>query len=72
VTRKEANMEIIRLLVIQINQQRDVRFGQLLRNAGVIVDISNDEGPPRWSNHFYEESDKMLERMVKNLKGEET
>lgn len=70
-TRKEANEEIIKLLAEQMNLHPDTRFGQLLRNSGIIVDFQSKEFEgTQWSNHFYEESKQMLERVQKTLKGE--
>jgi hypothetical protein len=67
-TRKEANMEIIRLLVNCINMAPDQRFGQLLRNTGVIIDrMESGDNSPKWMNHFNEEPQAMLERMKKEI-----
>lgn len=65
-TRKQANMEIIRHLKHHLTMYPDIRLGQALRNIGIVVDfIVEGENTPRWSNHFNEEPDKMLERMKK-------
>lgn len=68
--RKEANMEIIRLLVNYINMCPDQRFGQVLRNAGVIIDWRDEElHIIKWNNHFFEEPREMLTRVQKTLEG---
>lgn len=68
-TRKEANMAILKQLKHYLTMNPDQRFGQALRNTGVIVDFMVDgEYTPRWSNHFNEESDSTLERVIKTKK----
>ena len=69
-TRKEANMEIVRLLVNYINDNPDQRFGQILRNVGVVVDYWNEQEMKKdWMNHFNEEPQAMLDRMLEQMKG---
>lgn len=67
-TRKVANLEIMNELSEYLAQNPTMRFGQALRNIGIIVDVSNPEGAPKWTNHFYEESDDMLKRVLKEKK----
>lgn len=65
-TRKEANLEILRRIKHYITMYPDIRFGQALRNLGVIVDFLDDTNDiVQWANHFYEEPTNMLERMKK-------
>lgn len=63
-TRKEANLQILARITKYINQYPDMRFGQALRNLGVIVDVSDPiGGEPKWMNHFMEEPTSMIKRM---------
>lgn len=57
-TRKEANMEIIRLLVNIINMYPDQRFGQLLVNYKVIEDDGDT---------FFKESEESLRNLKESL-----
>jgi hypothetical protein len=64
--RKVANLEIMNRLSEYLTKNPDQRFGQALRNLGVVVDYLVDEPPlweVRWMNHFNEEPEKTLERM---------
>ena len=71
VTRQTANRAIILKIARYIEENPDQRFGQILRNIGVIIDFQRPPRTPEgwneveWMNHFNEESDKMLERMNK-------
>ena len=69
-TRKEANLELIRQLKHYVTMNPDMRLGQALRNIGIIVDFQDPpgEGEPKWANHFNEEPQKMLERVIKTKK----
>ena len=64
-TRKEANIQILAKITEYVTLYPDTRFGQALRNLGVIVDFQDPpgHGEPKWSNHFNEESDSILKRM---------
>ena len=67
-TRKEANMEIIRLLVNYINMAPHQRLGQVLRNTGVVRDYWDEkEQCMKWANHFNEEPWDMIERIKETL-----
>lgn len=72
-TRKEANMEIIRLLVNYINQHPDQRWGQVLRNTGCVQDFTMLPYKPTemplmfWKREMMEEPIQILERMKKEL-----
>ena len=63
--RKEANMEIVRLLVNLINMHPDMRFGQLLQMAGIVL---YDEERKVLLDNFYEESTHTLDK-VKAIMG---
>jgi hypothetical protein len=65
-TRKEANMEIVRLLLNFINMNPEQRFGQILMNLN-IVQRDNESG--KLVNNFYEEPEKTLERVKETLRG---
>lgn len=67
-TRKEANMEIVRLIVNYINMYPDQRFGQILMN----LDIIKNQGPYETmesAKKFYEEPTDTLERVKNTLRG---
>lgn len=64
-TRQEANKEILKLLSKAVEEQSDVRFGQLLRNMEVIREIRIDGVPEYWANEFYAEPQYILKRMTK-------
>jgi hypothetical protein len=70
-TRKEANLQILAKLTQYAMLNDDQRFGQILRNVGVIIDFQepgSNDFTPRWTNHFNEESTQMLNRVEKTLK----
>ena len=64
-TRKEANLQILAEIVNYAMINPDQRFGQILRNIGVIIDFQDPpgQGEPKWSNHFNEESASILNRL---------
>lgn len=63
-TRKEANLQILAKLTQYVMINDDQRFGQILRNSGVIIDfVGGDYTAPQWMNHFNEEPISMLKRM---------
>ncbi len=67
--RQEANRKLIEILKAEVESQPTIRFGQLLRNIGVIIDtIPEGYNTPIWQNHFYEEPDDMLARVKNTLK----
>lgn len=66
-TRKNANMEILRLIAMEVNQHPDLRFGQILRNMDVIIE-AREAHSGFWENTFYEEPHITLERMIDQLK----
>lgn len=64
------NLTILKRLKTYVQRNPDQRFGQILRNIGIIVDyIPEGEHAPHWSNHFNEEPSTMLERMKQTKKG---
>ena len=68
--RRNANAEILGMLADYITENPDQRFGQILRNTGVVVDYQEvdvaDNGTTltKWTNHFNEEPDVTLKRMI--------
>lgn len=68
-SRKEANMEIIRLLVNYINENPDQRFSQVLLNLGAVTYDMTLPGASVWLNEFYKEPLAVLERMKKMVNG---
>jgi hypothetical protein len=65
-TRQEANREILKQLSKAVKANTDQRFGQLLRNLGLVTEVRNGEGTPtHWINEFNTESVAILERMTK-------
>jgi len=67
-TRIRANIRILHKLAKYILSHPDQRFGQILRNTGLIVDFQKpakpgEFSPVEWMNHFNEEPDVMLIRM---------
>ena len=71
-TRKEANLAILAKLTEYVMLNDYQRFGQILRNIGIVIDemdINKDgEGRMVWNNHFYEDSFLMLKRMEEREK----
>lgn len=71
--RRTLNLEIINKLTEYLIYNPDMRFGQALRNLGIIQDkINNETHHNEWVNGFNEEPEEMLERIKKiNNKGEQ-
>jgi hypothetical protein len=71
-SRKEANKKIIKLIEKEIEKpfNEDIRFGQLLRNIGVVLEDRNGlpNEPIYWYNEFYLESEELLKRIKKTIK----
>jgi hypothetical protein len=65
-TRKEANMEIVRLIVNYINTNPDQRFTQIIQNLD-IVEYDGDSNMLR--DNYHEESKDTLERIKNTLRG---
>jgi len=65
VSRQENNRKILALLQHEIETQPDVRFGQALRNLGLVSEIIEDGVPVAWRNEFYLESKGLWERAKK-------
>jgi hypothetical protein len=61
-TRKEANMEIVRLIINYINMNPDQRFTQIIQNLD-IVEYDGDSNMLR--DNYHEESKDTLERIKK-------
>jgi hypothetical protein len=52
--RQIANRAILKLLQEQVESQPDSRFGQILRNTGVVVDVGiRDSSKPDWETPDY-------------------
>jgi hypothetical protein len=75
-TRFEANREIMKRLSKAIKDNPDQRFGQLLRNLGVVreqgYDVDQCGTPPRWVNEFNTESEFTLNNMIAEEKKRES
>jgi hypothetical protein len=59
-------MQIMGILHEYLDKNKDIRFGQALRNLGIVVDkwnVSRQEN--EWANHFNEEPQFMLTRILK-------
>ena len=68
-TRKETNLEILRQLAHYVKMNPDQRFGQILRNTGVINDTWNPQTQSvDWNNHFNEEPQETLKRIKQTKK----
>lgn len=76
--RQKANLEILAHLLEYVEENPDQRFGQILRNIGVVVDVGvRDSSKPEretpdyyWVRGIHEESQKVLERIGKALHNE--
>lgn len=73
--RQEANLEILELIRNRIMACPDERFGQILRNIGVTIDVGVKDSAQEdwetpdyyWMRGVHEESTKTLERVKKSL-----
>jgi hypothetical protein len=72
-SRKSDNLEIMNRLSEYLTNNPDQRFGQALRNLGIINDFQDPPGvgEPKWANHFNEEPSGMLKRMDERKKTKE-
>lgn len=62
--RFKSNMEILEKLKEYLEEHPTQRFGQALRNLGIVVDRKDNATDfPVWENHFNEEPQLMLARM---------
>lgn len=66
-TRLEANREILALLNDHIEKYPDERFSQILQNIKVNICYCDDE-LMMIQDEFYLESEKLLERIKKEIK----
>jgi hypothetical protein len=65
-TRHEANKLILKQLSQAVKANTDQRFGQLLRNLGIVTEVRNGKGTPtHWVNEFNTESSTILDRLTK-------
>ena len=67
-TRHEANKEILAKLFEYVEKAPDQRFGQILRNLGVVREHYLDGIPAFWANDFYIESEDTLNNIIKETK----
>jgi hypothetical protein len=68
-SRLSDNKAILEALTIAVEENPDSRFGQILRNIGVIVDVMDQKTfEVTWMNHFMEEPDIMLARIEQRKK----
>jgi hypothetical protein len=66
--RKTDNLEILNRLSEYLAKNPDMRFGQALRNLGIVNDYKDGYDALVWKNIFYEEPSKTLERMDERKK----
>jgi len=71
-TRKEANRKIVKIIEKEIESpfNEDIRFGQLMRNIGVVLEDRNGlpNEPIMWYDEFNLESTELLKRIRKTIK----
>jgi hypothetical protein len=67
-TRQEANRLIIKLLAEQIEKYPDVRFGQMMRNAGVVYQHTDRDDQIIWLDEFNLEPQELLKRIQRYIK----
>ena len=60
-TRKEANIEILQMLMAEVIKDPEIRFGQLLQNMDTVVEADDDW--LIWLNEYYVEPEMVLKRM---------
>lgn len=74
--RQQANLEIIKMIQKYAEEHPTQRFGQILRNIGILQDIGvRDSSKPEWETPDYyidrillhEEPQRILARMKKEL-----
>lgn len=75
-TRLEANKEILARLKLALKKEPDLRFGQLLRNLGIVREMRLPMvNAPLWMNGFNLESTEILaemDRAAAVMKAEDT
>ena len=64
-TCQEANRDIVMILIEEIENQPNTRFSQLMRNIGVVQQITLADGSGKcvWTDEFNMESDSLLKRI---------
>lgn len=69
--RKQINLQIIDALRDYINKHPEQRFGQALRNIGIVDTVliypSEQEAGVYFTNIFYEEPEQTLKRILETL-----
>lgn len=69
-TRFDANIALMNQLHTYLSENKDARFGQALRNVGIVVDKWNvDKQENEWINLFYEEPQFTLNRVKQRKEG---
>jgi hypothetical protein len=63
-TRKEANLEIIRLIYAYVENYPDQRFGQILQNIDVV---RRSKSASTLEDEYYLESEELLKRVVLSI-----
>jgi hypothetical protein len=65
-TRQDANLKIVKKIWQAYKDHQDWRFGQILRNLGVIREIRDPKtgAPEVWVNEFNTESVQILNSMI--------
>lgn len=61
-TRQEANRLILKILAKDIEDQPDIRFSQLMRNIGIVLE-DDYHGDKQWVEEFNLESTALLKRI---------
>lgn len=62
--RHSDNIKILNILYKELLSQPDIRFGQALRNLGIVREALDDRGVPTyWVNEFNTEPQEMLRRI---------
>lgn len=68
--RKQVNLQIVEALRDYVNKHPEQRFGQILRNIGIVATVPVDPmlmKGPYFTNIFNEEPEKTLARIFKQL-----
>ncbi len=63
--RRAANRAILDHIYLEIEENPDLRFGQILRNLGIVGEITDEWGSPfAWTNEFNTEPWFILDRIL--------
>lgn len=66
--RRDANMELLNILIKLVTDNPDQRFSQILQNYGFISNNDSVEDPTSWRNEFYAEPMGILKRVQDKIK----